>query len=250
VTACADERVRLIQQTNQGAAAARNRGIREAVGDGIAFLDADDEWRPGFIQTVVELSRRCPDAALYATGCDVVGADGEIEEQQYEGVPDDPAGGLIADFFASMYRYPPVNSSNTLCRRGVFDEVGLFPVGEELGEDWDMWTRIALRHPVAYHPRVEAVYHTGAENRAARDRSFTGRDTALLATLQAALEEGVFAHTRRESVERFMAKHLLEIAKHGIAGGNRAAARARIRQAWSLHGARSKCVRWWMKSLV
>ncbi len=249
VAACADERVRLIQQTNQGASAARNRGITEAGGDMVAFLDADDEWKPGFLATASGLARRFPGAALVATGCDIVEGEDRIVPQRHEGLPEDPAGGLINDFFLSMARYPPVNSSNTLCRRAVFDEVGLFPVGEELAEDWDMWARIALRHPVAYHPWVAAIYHTGAENRAARDLSFTGRDTALLTTLRTALETNDFPYTHRESVECFMAKHLLEIAKHTLAAGNRAAASARIRQAWPLHGAKGKCVRWWMKSL-
>ncbi len=113
-----------------------------------------------------------------------------------------------------------------------------------------MWTRIALRHPVAYHPRIEAIYHTSAENRAMRSKAFTGRDTALLKTLQAALAEGSFPYTRRISVRRFMAKHLLEIAKHGIEAGNRAAARTRIRQAWRLHVLWGKCARWWFRSLA
>jgi glycosyltransferase involved in cell wall biosynthesis len=249
VAGSSDERVRLIQQTNQGASAARNRGIGEATGDWVAFLDADDEWKPEFLATVTGLMERFPSAALCATGCDIIEDEDRVVEQHYEGLPAGPVGGLMEDFFASMTRYPPINSSNSVCKQTVFDEVGLFPLGEALAEDWDMWTRIALRHPIAYDPAIQAVYHTGAANRAARDLTFSGNDTALLTTLQNALEKGDFRHTRRDSVEAFMAKHLLEIAKHLIAAGNRSAARARIRQAWPLHGARRKCVRWWIKSL-
>lgn len=250
VDAIHDERLRLIRQSNQGVSAARNRGIAAATGEGVAFLDADDEWEPDFLKTVAGLSDRLPQAALYATGCsestDTAGTRGV---HRFAGLPDDPAGDLIPDFFASMQRYPPVNSSNTLCRRAIFDEVGGFPVGEALAEDWDMWTRIALRYPVAYHPRIEAIYHTSASNRAARDRAFSGEDTALLKTLQAALAKGDFPYTSRASVERFLARHLLEMAKHTIASGDRTAARRRIRQAWPLHGAKGKCLRWFVRSL-
>lgn len=245
-----DARIRLIQQPNRGAAAARNRGIAEATGEWIAFLDADDEWKPGFLATLTELAARFPAAGLYAAGCDIVEAEGRVVAQRYQGVPTDGDGGRLPDFFASMTRYPPVNSSNTLCRHAIFDDVGGFPEGEPLAEDWDMWTRIALRRPVGYHPRVEAIYHTGAPNRTVTTRSFTDRDTALLTTLRAALEAGTFPYTRRESVEQFLAKHLLEIAKHLLIAGRRREARRRIAQAWPLHGARGKCVRWWVRSLM
>ncbi|NQU38993.1 MAG: glycosyltransferase family 2 protein [Lentisphaerae bacterium] len=245
-----DERVRLIQQTNQGVAAARNRGIQESSGDGIAFLDADDEWKPDFLKTVLTLSHHFPQAGLYATGCEeIADSSGPPLNHRSEGLPEGPGGALI-DFFRSMYRYPPVCSSNTLCRREVFDVVGGFPVGEELAEDWDMWSRIALRYPVAYDPSIEAIYHIAADNRATQRESFSGRDTALLVTLRSALEAGEFPYTRPAWVKRFMAKHLLEIAKHGIAAGERSGTRARIREAWQLHALHGKCLRWWFKSLV
>lgn len=45
-----DPRIRLINQDNSGPGAARNRGIYEANGKYVSFLDADDEWLPEFIQ--------------------------------------------------------------------------------------------------------------------------------------------------------------------------------------------------------
>ena len=64
----ADRRIRVISQRNAGEGAARNRGITEARAELIAFLDADDAWEPGFLQAVIQLSQRYPEAGLFATG--------------------------------------------------------------------------------------------------------------------------------------------------------------------------------------
>lgn len=62
-----DPRVLLIQQSNAGVSAARNRGIEEANGELIAFLDADDEWMPEFLQTILQLKKIYFNCKVWAT---------------------------------------------------------------------------------------------------------------------------------------------------------------------------------------
>ena len=59
-----DPRVRLIRQANAGVSAARNHAISEAKTELIAFLDADDEWKPGFLAAIWDLRERFPEAGL------------------------------------------------------------------------------------------------------------------------------------------------------------------------------------------
>ncbi|TCQ12412.1 glycosyltransferase involved in cell wall biosynthesis [Rhizobium sp. PP-F2F-G36] len=61
-----DARIRLVRQENQGASVARNRGVQEARGAFVAFLDSDDRFLPHHLATMVELLTGRPDAAAYA----------------------------------------------------------------------------------------------------------------------------------------------------------------------------------------
>ncbi len=61
-------RVRLFEQPNQGAAVARNLGVKEARGEYIAFLDADDQWLPEKVAHHVDLHRQFPGLVLSVSG--------------------------------------------------------------------------------------------------------------------------------------------------------------------------------------
>jgi GT2 family glycosyltransferase len=64
----ADARLRIIKQENAGPGAARNRGLREAQGEFVAFLDADDEWLPEFLSESIELLEQNPNAGAVTSG--------------------------------------------------------------------------------------------------------------------------------------------------------------------------------------
>lgn len=68
--ACAkkDSRIRLIrQETNKGVACARNRGIQEANGNVIAFLDSDDEWVSTKLEKQLELQAKTGAEIIYCS---------------------------------------------------------------------------------------------------------------------------------------------------------------------------------------
>jgi len=150
-----DRRVRLVRQHNQGEGAARNRGIAESSGELVAMLDADDTWDPSFLETVVDLWQRFPEAGLVATAYRSRYRGGFTLETRRPGCED---GCLMRDYFVIAARAPVVWSSAQAIPRRVFERVGGFGP-EPVGCDSDMWGRVALRHPLAYSSRVLATYH-------------------------------------------------------------------------------------------
>ena len=61
-----DSRIRLFSQKNQGVSAARNAGIRQAVGQYIALLDADDRWEPSYLKEQYDLIQKYPQCGVFA----------------------------------------------------------------------------------------------------------------------------------------------------------------------------------------
>jgi len=165
VESCDDLRVRLIRQENRGVSAARNRGILESRADLVAFLDADDEWMPAFLETILSLREKYPGAGAYATAY-YTQEKTQRHPMRHKKLPPEPWEGVIPRYFFTSIYGNPVSSSSVCIPKTTFDDVGLFPEGVWWGEDTDMWGRIALGHAIVFSWYHGAIYHFEAINRA------------------------------------------------------------------------------------
>lgn len=154
-----DRRLSLISRENGGAAAARNTGIAAATTPLVAFLDADDEWMPDFLAAVMQLAKEYPEAGLYATGYRRTFDDGRCLERTLR-LPGAKLTSISEKYLTYVQEGDYVLCSALAIRRCVLDHVGTFPEGLTIGEDIDLWARIALRFPVAYDARILATYHS------------------------------------------------------------------------------------------
>jgi glycosyltransferase involved in cell wall biosynthesis len=114
-----DPRVRLIKQENRGLAAARNRGLAEAGGEYVVFLDSDDRLVSGALGVGVRELEAHPGCAFVSGICRKITADGSIVPgwEQFR-VRDDP--------YLELLRSCPVYVPAVMYRRFVFEAVGNF----------------------------------------------------------------------------------------------------------------------------
>lgn len=144
-------RVRYISQQNCGPSAARNNGIKNAVGRYIAFLDSDDIWLPEMLAKQVAMLSKDPAAGLTATGYGLINTGHQLTGtiiMKEDELADARNGDLYKNFFAT---------SSVMVKKLCFQTVGLFNENLHFAEDWDMWIRILQRYSFVYLP--EALMH-------------------------------------------------------------------------------------------
>lgn len=154
LSSCGDARLRIVRQfVNGGAAAARNRGIREARGTFVAFLDSDDEWLAGKLSRQMELFARAdPRLGVVCTGLEWVSAANEktVICPEHEGMI----------YNAMLQSNVLVGASGTaVIRRAALDMIGGFDTQLPAIEDYDFFLRICRLFEVACIPEPLARYH-------------------------------------------------------------------------------------------
>jgi glycosyltransferase involved in cell wall biosynthesis len=147
-------RLRLLSQANRGAGAARNAGIRASDASLVAFLDADDEWLPDYLERQLATLAAHPE-------CDVAYADATfVGDTALQGRRFSQLAGwepVTATSLLALRCHIPLSGSiarrDALCRAELFDE------SLRRGQDFDLWLRLALRGASFAQTRRPLVRH-------------------------------------------------------------------------------------------
>jgi glycosyltransferase involved in cell wall biosynthesis len=197
--------VRVLEQENAGAAAARNKGIREAKGDWIAFLDSDDVWDSTKIEKQLATAERFPQAKLVF--CDTVVYTGdEITMPSRFGL-----GGLygaevekdgdMALYDRALFKRMITQSRVITSAVMVRNDLPELEFAEHIwgSEDWYLWLRLALRYPFASIDQLLTTMYMQGDNISGRKGKLYRNDVKVLKEL---LEEDEITESERQALAR------------------------------------------------
>jgi glycosyltransferase involved in cell wall biosynthesis len=223
-----NKKIRLIHQENAGVSAARNRGIAEANSELIAFLDADDEWLPEFLMTILTLKSQFPRESVFSSLYSFQDSTGKTNLPKSVSLFESGYRGILDNFLDIIHIGLPFNSSTVVVAQKALEEIGGFPVGIAYGEDVDTWIRLSLRYKIVYVNKVLAIYHRDAENRACDKYDHLVAEYYPAKNLIQMVKKGEVPNCLRQSAIEYIAKYQLSLAKHNLYYANPVQARELI----------------------
>lgn len=228
----------VLSQANQGAAAARNLGIRHARGEWVAFLDADDLWLPGKLEAQSKCIAASSGTRMVYTGWQEWTSEvpepspeqlaGVISDSQENKYWDGPSGWIYTQLLVDCV----VWTSTVIVHRSLFDEIGPFDVELRLGQDYDFWLRASRVTPIIKVPLPYALYRKHPSNSTNKAHSENYRAIVIERALNRwgyVGPDGAKANPRE--VKRVLAKSWSDFGQSHLRVGNLKRAREAARQA-------------------
>lgn len=225
-----DHSLRLIQQANAGPGAARNRGLKESSGGYIAYLDADDEWMPEFLEKSLSNIEKNPGCALSIVNS-YMGKDRILftdmpgmNKNVIEGMWRLPTQIKPSDMWTAIFR---IQAGSTICRRELIIEYGGSYDGS-FAEDQYLWLQILLNHAVYYDMTPLFWYHTEESDLNVPENYARGHSLPFVANPEPLRKKCPAEY--KMTLEQFLA-HSAWFDFHRLAGqGNISAARSLFTQ--------------------
>jgi glycosyltransferase involved in cell wall biosynthesis len=162
------EKVKIIQhQKNSGLAKTRNTGIKNANSNYVTFLDADDLWKPTFLEKIFNLIQNFPEARIFATNYE------EIWDKIVKNPHNDFAiskkyfSGYI-NFFKSNIKQGLYNHGSVCLHKEVYEKVGYYNENIQLSQDLDFNIRSNYHYKLAYDNSVQMSYFMQTDNQLTR----------------------------------------------------------------------------------
>jgi glycosyltransferase involved in cell wall biosynthesis len=144
--------VRRLGQPNRGVASARNRGLAEASGDYVVFLDADDRLLPNAVEVGMEELLAAPEAAFAAGRPRDIDRAGKVIREAVQPL-------ITRDHYLKLLEECFIWSGSSLVyRRAPLEAVGAFNESRVAADDYELYLKLAREFPVICHDTIVTEY--------------------------------------------------------------------------------------------
>lgn len=207
--------IEVVSQNNSGVSRARNVGVSFSDGDYVAFIDADDTWSPHFIEEIVSLIGVFPSAGAFSTSYQKVVGEHEFIDPKIRCIRSNKPY-ILDNYFEICGRGDlPFVTSSVCIKRDVFEGLSGFPEGEPMGEDQDLWSRLAIFSTVAYSPKVLSFYHLDADNRACNS-NIPDVECPFSKRLYDYVKNNSLSDELSKNILRYTSTHIINLARMNI----------------------------------
>jgi len=197
-----DKRISITSQSNQGVSVARNTGIENAKYDYIAFLDADDEWYPEYLQEQVNLIQNYPDCCVFACAYQLRSHTGNLKPVKLNKMPFSSQTGILTNYFeVASCSHPPLWTSAIVVEKKAILSVGGFPVGIKAGEDLLTWARLAIKYQIAFNRNNLAIFDVPENLKSREPRIDIHQDVVFVELLKLYHDK-----TEKKDIKKYIAR--------------------------------------------
>ncbi|HID38430.1 MAG TPA: glycosyltransferase [Calditrichaeota bacterium] len=181
-------KIKFIRQPHQGVSAARNRGIQEACGDWLAFLDSDDEWLPDKLAMARRFHEQNPDLFIFQSEEVWIRNGRRVNPRKKHR----KHGGWI---FRQSLPLCIVSPSAVVIHTKIFEEIGLFDENLPVCEDYDLWLRIARHYPIGLDSKAGIIKYGGHADQLSRQ--YWGMDLYRVQAMEKQLQDPTLPNEER-----------------------------------------------------
>ena len=217
--------IRFFSQVNKGPSSARNVALKEAQGEYILFLDADDFLVTNQLFTLSDFLQKNQEVSIVYTAGRYIGESSLVAKRS-----EDLWGDYTTDPLTSLLtRGNFILIHSAMFRRDLLGKVGLFDESLWRLEDWDFWLRCAEHGAkFAYLPGIQVPYRIHGEN---STESGLKMVEARIMVLKKLLQTANLQPEQREVIIWQLVIAYLGAASRHLVGGKRDLARENVQSA-------------------
>ena len=202
----------LLKEERIGVSVARNKGIKEADGTWVAFLDSDDEWLPQKLQRQIEVATESDGTSRLVHTNEVWKKNNSLVNQKKK---HKKSGG---DIFNSCLLLCCISPSSSMLNKDVFFERGYFDENLPACEDYDLWLRICSQEKVLFVDEPLLIKNGGHDDQLSQ--KYWGMDRFRVYSLERLLCSGKLSIKNQESTYEVLMNKILVLIKGGVKRGN------------------------------